>query len=296
MTDQKIAYLGLGVMGAGMTANLIRAGYEVTVWNRSPGPSKLLVDQGAKLAATPAEAADGADVVLYCLANDAAVEDVVFGDDGVLQGAHEGLVAVDMSTVRPATSERQAAAFRARGADFLDAPVFGSRGEAANAGLWIVVGGEREVYERVRPVLDVLSESTHYMGGTGKGASMKLVGNMIVTFQLQALGEAMVMAGKAGLSARDVLDVLHVVDFRSPLFDGVGASLLERDFSVSFALKHLYKDANLIAGFAEELRSPAPAAAVIRETIKTALNHGWGEENASAMIKALELQGNTEIR
>jgi 3-hydroxyisobutyrate dehydrogenase-like beta-hydroxyacid dehydrogenase len=296
MTDQKIAYLGLGVMGAGMTANLIRAGYEVTVWNRSPGPSKLLVDQGAKLAATPAEAADGADVVLYCLANDAAVEDVVFGDDGVLPGAHEGLVAVDMSTVRPATSERQAAAFRARGADFLDAPVFGSRGEAANAGLWIVVGGEREVYERVRPVLDVLSESTHYMGGTGKGASMKLVGNMIVTFQLQALGEAMVMAGKAGLSARDVLDVLHVVDFRSPLFDGVGASLLERDFSVSFALKHLYKDANLIAGFAEELRSPAPAAAVIRETIKTALNHGWGEENASAMIKALELQGNTEIR
>jgi 3-hydroxyisobutyrate dehydrogenase-like beta-hydroxyacid dehydrogenase len=296
MTDQKIAYLGLGVMGAGMTANLIRAGYEVTVWNRSPGPTKQLVDQGAKLAATPAEAADGADVILYCLANDAAVEDVVFGADGVLQGAHEGLVAVDMSTVKPATSERQAAAFRARGADFLDAPVFGSRGEAANAGLWIVVGGERSVYERVRPVLDVLSESTHYMGGTGKGASMKLVGNMIVTFQLQALGEALVMASKAGLSARDVLDVLHLVDFRSPLFDGVGASLLERDFSVSFALKHLYKDASLIAGFAEELRSPAPAAAVIRETIKTALNQGWGEENASAMIKALELQGNTEIR
>lgn len=295
MEQPRIAYLGLGIMGRGMVGNLLAAGYPVTVWNRTAGPVAEFAARGATVAASPREAVADADVIMYCLSNDAAVEAVVFGGDGVLAGVRPGQVALDMSTVYPSLSEREAAAYRAAGAEFLDAPVFGSKGEAAAGGLWIVVGGEREAFERVRPILEVLSETTHYMGGTGKGTAMKLVGNLVVAAQLEALGEAMVLASKAGLDPNDVLGVLHVTDFRSPIFDGVGASLLRRDFSPAFALKHMYKDANLIARFAEELVSPAPAAAVIREVIKGAVNHGWGEENASAMIKMLEVWGKRSV-
>lgn len=288
MSTRKIAYLGLGIMGRGMVSNLLKAGHDVTVWNRTPERAADAVAAGAKRADTPAAAVAGAELVLYCLADDAAVEAAVFGEDGVLAGVRDGQVAVDMSTVHPDTSRRQAEAYGAKGVGFVDAPVFGSKNEAANAGLWIVAGGERAAFERVREVLELLGESVHYMGASGQGAAMKLVGNLVVASQLEALGEALVLAVKAGLDPKDVLGVLKVTDFRSPIFDGVGQALVRRDFSTSFALKHLLKDTNLISRFAAELKAPTPGAAAARETVKSAMNHGWDEENASAMIKALE--------
>jgi len=291
-----IAFLGLGIMGQGMVSNLLKAGYPVVIWNRSPEKCDPFVARGAQIAHTPKEAAQAAEVILYCLADDAAVEQVVFGPSGLLEGVRAGQIAVNMTTQTPALSLREAAAYQARGVHFLDAPVFGSKNEAAQAGLWIVVGGEREVLERVRPVLQTLSATIHYMGGHGKGTSMKLVGNLIVASQLHALGEAMVLATKAGLNPSDVLDVLRVTDFRSPIFEGVGAALIARNFETYFALKLMLKDANLIAHFAERLNVPVPASAAIRETIKAAVNHGWGEENASALIKALERQAGVEVK
>jgi 3-hydroxyisobutyrate dehydrogenase-like beta-hydroxyacid dehydrogenase len=293
---KKLAYLGLGVMGSGMAGQLLEAGYPVTVWNRTPEKARPLVEQGATQAGTPAEAVADAEVILYCLANDDAVEDVVYGEEGILKGVHRGQIAVDMSTVYPETSRRESKAYAEKEIDFLDAPVFGSRGEAKSGGLWIVVGGERDVLESVRPILEPLSATLHYMGGTGMGTSMKLVGNLIVALQLEALGESMVLATKAGLNPTDVLDVLHVTDFRSPIFDGVGPSLVERDFSTDFALRHMLKDANLIAQLAEELRVPVPAGAVVRELLKAAVNEGWGDENASALIKELERMADTTVK
>lgn len=125
---------------------------------------------------------------------------------------------------------------------------------------------------------------------------MKLVGNLVVAFQLEALGEAMILATKAGLDPQDVLGVLHVTDFKSPIFDGVGNALIERDFSTHFALKLMLKDANLISSFAQDLNSPTPAMAVIREVIKGAVNKGWGELNASALIQNLEDQAGVEVK
>jgi 3-hydroxyisobutyrate dehydrogenase-like beta-hydroxyacid dehydrogenase len=292
---ERIAYLGLGIMGSGMAANLLQAGYPVTVWNRSPDAGKPLVEKGATQAETPAQAIQNVDVILYCLANDQAVEEVVFGRDGVLSNVRSGQVAIDMSTVHPETSHRQATAYAERQVEFLDAPVFGSKNESAAGGLWIVVGGKREVFDRVQPILEPMSETVHYMGDTGKGATMKLVGNSIVATQIQALGEAMVLATKGGLNPKDVLSVLHVVDFRSPIFDGVGKMLIDRDFTPSFALKHMLKDSNLIARLAQDLNSPTPAAVAVRETIKAAVNQGWGEENASAFIKMLELEAGVAV-
>jgi 3-hydroxyisobutyrate dehydrogenase-like beta-hydroxyacid dehydrogenase len=292
----KIAYIGLGIMGSGMASNLLKAGYSVTVWNRTSQRCAPLVEQGATQADTPAQAAAAADIVMYCLSNEAAIEDTVFGADGILSGVHQGQIAIDMSTVHPNTSDLEAMAYAEKGVEFLDAPVFGSKNESAAGGLWIVVGGKKEVFEKVKPILEPLSETIHYMGETGKGATMKLVGNSIVATQIQALGEGMILATKAGLNPQDVLDVLHVTDFRSPIFDGIGKMLIERDFSTSFALKWMLKDANLIAQLAEDLNSPIGAIAIARETIKAAVNQGWGEENASALIKALEMQAGTTVK
>ncbi|GAX39755.1 putative 2-hydroxy-3-oxopropionate reductase [Tolypothrix sp. NIES-4075] len=292
---KRIAYLGLGIMGSGMATNLLKAGYDLSVWNRNPESCKPLVEQGATQAQTPAKAVENADVIMYSLANDNAVEEVVFGEDGILSKVLSPQIAIDMSTVHPDTSRREAAAYAEKQVEFLDAPVFGSKNESAAGGLWIVVGGKRDVFEKVKPILEPLSETIHYLGETGKGAAMKLIGNSIVATQIEALGEAMILATKAGLNPKDVLDVLHVVDFRSPIFDGMGKMLIERDFTPNFALKHMLKDANLIARFAQDLNSPTPAAALVRETIKTAVNQGWGEENASALIKALELEAGVTV-
>ena len=293
---EKIAYLGLGIMGQGMAANLLKAGYPVTVWNRTAARCEPLVAQGATQAGSPAEAVAGADVVMYCVSDDAAVEALVFGKEGVLAGVKAGQIVIDLTTIHPDTTRKEAAAYAEKGVKFLDAPVFGSKNEAAGGGLWIVAGGDRALFDQVKPILEVLSETTHYMGGTAMGTSMKLVGNLVVASQLEALGEAMILATKAGLNPDDVLGVLHVTDFKSPIFDGVGSALVERDFSTHFALKLMLKDANLIARFAQELNSPIPAAAVIREVIKGAVNKGWGELNASAFIQNLEEQAGVQVK
>jgi len=255
-----------------------------------------LVEQGAKQAGTPAAAVAGADLIMYCLSDDAAVEDLLFGAGALVAAVQPGQIAVDMTTVHPDTSRKSAAAYAAKGVRFLDAPVFGSKNEAAGGGLWIVVGGDKDLYDEVKPVLEVLSETTHYMGGTAQGSSMKLVGNLVVAAQLEALGEAMVLATKAGLDPVDVLGVLHVTDFKSPIFDGVGNALINRDFETFFALKLMLKDANLIARFAQDLNVPTPAAAAIRENIKAAVNKGWGEQNASALIRNLEEQAGVVVK
>jgi 3-hydroxyisobutyrate dehydrogenase-like beta-hydroxyacid dehydrogenase len=293
---KKIAYLGMGTMGRGMAANLLKAGHQVTVWNRSPERCADLVARGAKQAATPAEAAAGAELVMYCLSEDAAVEDLVWGAGELISAIQPGQIVVDMTTLHPSVSRREAAAFAAKGARFLDAPVFGSKNEAAGGGLWIVVGGDKALYEEVKPILAVLSETTHYMGENGQGTSMKLVGNLCVAAEIQALGEAMVLATKAGLNPVDVLGVLHVTDFKTPIFDGVGNALINRDFETHFALKLMLKDANLIARFAQDLNVPTPAAAAIRENIKAAVNKGWGDQNASAMIRNLEDQAGVIVQ
>jgi 3-hydroxyisobutyrate dehydrogenase-like beta-hydroxyacid dehydrogenase len=282
-------------MGGGIAGTLLKAGYTLTVWSRHPDQGNALVRQGAKAAPNIAAAVNDAEVVMYSLSDDRAVDEVVFGQGGVLPSVRRGQIVLDNTTVHPETSRRQAEAYAEKGVEFLDVPVFGSRNEAAGGGLWVLAGGKRDVFDRVRPILDAMGATVHYMGESGKGSAMKLVGNLIVASQLQALGEAMVLATKAGLNPQDVLGVLAVTDFRSPILSGVGAALVKRDFTTNFALKHMLKDANLIDRLAQDLNSPIPAVAAVRETIKSAVNQGWGEENASAMIKALEQQGNVQV-
>jgi len=290
-----ISYLGLGTMGSGMASNLLKAGYQLTVWNRSIEKCKPFARKGARVADTPADAARDVDLVIYMLSNDQAVEEVVFGAKGILGGIKEGQIAMDMSTVLPAMSLREQEAYAKRGVDFLDAPVFGSKQEAADAKLWIMAAGNKAIFEKVKPVLEKLGQAVHYFGKNGNAVAMKLVGNLMVALELEALSEGLVLARKAGLDLNTVLEVVKVADFRSPLLVGNGQNILKRDFSTSFALKLMLKDAGLIEKFGESLQSPIPALRVVEKNLASAVDLGFGTENASALIKALEKEAGVEV-
>src|SRR5437660_4950505 len=291
-----ISYLGLGTMGSGMASNLLKAGYEVTVWNRSAEKCEPFARKGARVADTPADAARDVDLVIYMLSNDQAVEEVVFGSKGILSGIKEGQVAMDMSTVLPAMSSREQEAYAKRGVDFLDAPVFGSKQESADAKLWIMAAGNKAIFEKVKPVLAKLGQTVHDFGKNGNAAAMKLVGNLIVAWELEALSEGLVLARKAGLDLSTVMEVVKVADFRSPLLVSNGQNILKRDFSTSFALKLMLKDAGLIEKFAGNLLSPMSGLRVVEKTLKSAVALGFEKENASAVIKALEKEAGVEVK
>src|SRR6266481_4988830 len=290
-----ISFLGVGTMGAGMVSNLLKAGYNLTVWNRSADKCKPFARKGARLAESPADAVRDADLFIYMLSNDQAVEEVVFGANGILSGINEGQIAMNMSTVLPATSLREQQAYSKRGVDFLDAPVFGSKNESANAELWIMAAGKKHTFEKVKPVLQHLGQTIHYFGKNGNATAMKLVGNLIVALEMEALAEGLVLAQKAGLDLNTVMEVVKVADFRSPLLVSNGQNILKRDFSPSFALKLMLKDAGLIEKFGESLQSPIPALRVVEKNLASAVDLGFATENASALIKALEKEAGVEV-
>ena len=291
----KIAYLGMGTMGSGMAANLTKAGHEVSAWNRTPKTSPVLQDAELRVTTDLATALEGAEVVMYCLSDDAAVYDLVFGSHNLLEHVPAGAVIIDLSTIDPETSNRERAAFEAKGHAFLDAPVFGTKGEAEGAGLWIVVGGPKDVFDSALPLFQAISETVHYMGEGGKGTSMKLVGNLLVASQLQALGEALTLAKKAGLNLADVQEVLDVADFRTPIYYGVGRGAQAGDYTVNFALKLMLKDAKLIQDFAGRLGSPVPTAATAQKYIEESIKDGHGDLNASALILAIAKEAGVNL-
>src|SRR5712675_3147545 len=276
---KKISYLGLGTMGSGMVSNLLKAGYELTVWNRGVERNKPFARKGARVADTPANAVRDVELAMYSLSDDQAVEEVVFGAKGILSGIKQGQIAMDMSTVLPATSLREQEAYAKRGVDFIDAPVFGSKNESADAKLWIMAAGNKAIFEKVKPVLEHLGQTVHYFGKNGNAAAMKLVGNLIVALEMEALAEGLVLAQKAGLDLNTVMEVVKVADFRSPLLVSNGRNILKRDFSTSFALTLMLKDAGLIQKFAGSLQSPITALRLVEKNLASAVALGFGKEN-----------------
>lgn len=290
-----IAFIGLGTMGLGMVKNLLAANHIVTVWNRSAAPIAEAVEAGASAASSIAQAVQGADFVMYCLSDDSAVRAVVLGEDGLAAVVDARSIVIDLSTISPEASAAEREAFEAKGVRFLDAPVFGSRGEANAGGLWIVAGGDTTVFAEAQSVLEPISETAHLLGPGGSGVRMKLVGNLVVASQLLALGESLTLAAKSGLDLNKVLEVLKVTDFRSPIFDGVGPAVLADDYSPSFALKLMQKDIRLIEAHAGVVGAPVPTVAAAARYVDAAVDAGWSDQNASALIKALAVEAGVSL-
>ena len=285
----KVAIIGTGVMGTGVGLTLLAKGHEVHCYNRNPANASELVAGGAKLFATPAEAAAAASHVIILVWNEAALHAAVDGPDGLCEHAKPGQVYIDMSTQLPDTSRAVAAQFAAKGAMFIDAPVHGTRGEAHSGGLWIMVGADQKAWDAALPVLTLIGATVHHMGPIGSGAAAKLCGNHLVSLILASLGESLAMAKKSGLDCRELLKLWGESDFRSPIVEGAGRSMIDGDFAVSFHLRTMVKDTELIRNYSESIGVPVMISNTVHELNKTAQNLGWGELNATAIFKVFEL-------
>ena len=291
----KVSFIGFGIMGSGMVSNLVKAGHDVTVWNRSASKYGEIEKVGAKTVSDPTDLLPGADFLMYCLADDAAVNAIFLSGPSLASKVEKGTIVIDLSTIDPETSAIERKIYEYRGISFLDAPVFGTKGEARDGGLWIVIGGSKDVFNQSLKVLEPISESLHYMGEGGNGTKMKLVGNLLVASQIVSIGEALSLAKKAGLNLTTVLEVAAVADFKTPIYAGVGAGVIKGDYEVNFPLKLMLKDAKLIQAFANRLDSPVSIAVTTEELAKEGVNAGMGELNASAIVKVISNRAGVDL-
>jgi 3-hydroxyisobutyrate dehydrogenase len=292
---QKIAFLGLGVMGTGMATRLLSAGFPVTVWNRNAARAEPLREKGAAIASSPREAAAGADVVIAMVADDSASRGVWTGQDGALAGLRDGGVAIECSTLSPAWVTELAGLADARGASFLDAPVTGSKPQAASGEVLFLVGGDPAALASVRDVLRPMSRDVVHMGAVGSGARMKLVNNFMSAVQAVALGEALAFSHECGLDPVGAMHVLANGAPGSPLVKTVGARMLARDYGVNFFLRLMRKDISYASEEARrhgvELRTAAAALARFDEAIAA----GWADADFAAVAEAIAGRTREEI-
>jgi 3-hydroxyisobutyrate dehydrogenase len=239
---QTVAFLGLGVMGSGMAARLVEAGFAVVAWNRSAARAEPLQRKGATVAASPSEAAARADVIISMVADDAASREVWLGANGALLAARPGTIAIECSTVSPAWVRELADSVAARGGALLDAPVLGSRPQAAQGQMVFLVGGDASTLERVRSILEPMSRAIVHLGPSGSGARMKLVNNFMAGVQAANLAEAIAMVEASGLDRDAAFSVLSNGAPGSPLVKTVGPRMLTRDYDVNFMLSLMRKD------------------------------------------------------
>jgi 3-hydroxyisobutyrate dehydrogenase-like beta-hydroxyacid dehydrogenase len=263
----QIGFIGLGQMGAAIAANLVRAGHDVAVWNRSVAKAEPLVQSGASLMATPKAAAANRAVVFTMLADDAALAAVLDGDDGLMAGLSADAVHVSMSTIAVASAERIAATHRARGQRFLCAPVFGRPAAAAAGKLFVAAAGDPADLKTVTPPLEAISQRVFYLGATPSSASLvKLCGNFMILAAIEALGEAMALAEKGGVAKQQLLEVLTGTLFDSPVYRTYGEILIEGRFKpAGFAAPLGLKDMRLVGQSAETLRVPMPLLSLLRD-------------------------------
>jgi 3-hydroxyisobutyrate dehydrogenase len=283
-------------MGGRMSRRLLAAGYRLAVYDTDRGLVEALVAEGAAAAASPAEAAGDADLVILSLPTPAIVEVVVTGEDGVLAGARPGTTVIDMSTGDPGTARRVEAACRASGVNFLDAPV--SRGVvgAENGTLVIMVGGDAEVLGAARPVLSVLGSDIIHVGGPGSGQVAKLCNNMLAAINMQALGEVLVTGVKAGVDLGVLVEVLSAGTGSSwGLTHHLPATILAGDEGTRFALELMHKDVWLFMRTAEEQGLSTPLAATAAQTLRMAKSEGYGPRDFSAIISYFERLANTRL-
>ena len=289
---KRVGFVGLVLMGAPMAANVARAGYPLTVYNRSPEKTASLGELGARSAATPRDVAAASDVVITMLTDAAAVEQVLRGEEGLLAGGRSGSVLIDMSTVSPDQSRSMAIEIEVRGWRKLEAPVYGSTGPAREGALGIMVGGDPALFEEQRDLLQSMGKSIFYMGRMGAGAATKLAFNLMVASQFQSLAEAMALAGNAGVDLSKLSEVIQATAVSSDLIRRKIANILGDNYAPAFPLKHMHKDLGLMLETGHALGVPLPATGAIHESFTAARSRGYGDLDAIAVYCLLaELSG-----
>jgi 3-hydroxyisobutyrate dehydrogenase len=285
---QTVALLGLGVMGSGMAQNLLKAGFPLSVYNRTPAKAEALAAKGARVAPTPKAAAGEAEVIVCMVGDDAASRAIWLGEEGALAGAKPGSILVESSTLSLDWVRELAQLAAQRGLAFLDSPVTGSK-DAAEAGeLRLLVGGDAAVLERARGVLEAVSRRIDHFGPTGSGALVKLINNLMGSVQAVVLAEGLVLAERAGLDMEQVVGLIINGAPGSPLVKGKAARMAHRDYDdTQFALKWMHKDATYALRAADEFGVPMPTLASAREVYRIARGLGLDDADFAAVAEAL---------
>ena len=289
MPAERIGFLGLGIMGSRMAANLVGAGYSLSVWTHTPGKAeRWAAEHGAEPFGRPAEVARNSEIVLSMVVDGAQVASVLLGEHGAIEGARPGTLCVDCSTIGPAETRAIGAALKERDLDMLDAPVTGSSPRAQAGTLTIMVGGEERAFERARAVLEAMGELVVHVGPLGQGEMVKLINNSLGAANAAALAEALVLASSAGIDLDALTKVVGAGSGASAQLELKAGPMREHDYTTLFKAEHMLKDVRLCLEEAQRAGVPFPSAAHARDVLAATVGRGRGEEDYASMVEAIE--------
>jgi 3-hydroxyisobutyrate dehydrogenase len=294
--NRRVAFLGLGIMGSRMAANLVEAGFELTVWNRTASKAKRFCDEHrAASAATPAAAASDSDFVVTMVVDGPQVEQILLGENGAARTAREGTLCIDCSTIGPTFTRSIGQALAERGIRMVDAPVTGSSPRAQDGTLTIMAGGEAEDFERSGPLLQAMGEVIVYAGPLGNGQMVKLINNAVAAANAAVLGQALVLAARAEVDLDALIAVMRAGSGSSTMLELKAGPMREHDYTTLFKLDHMLKDVRLCLDEGQAVGAPFPFAALTREILTAATGLGHGDDDFAALIEVLEASAGTKL-
>ncbi len=296
MPETRVGFIGLGIMGKPMAKNLSKAGFPLTVYNRTRKRAEELAALGAQLADSPRAAAANSDIVITIVTDSPDVRAVILGERGVIEGIRPGSIVIDMSTISPEVTREIADALRAKQVQMLDAPVSGGEKGAIEGTLSIMVGGEADALERARPVLSAMGKTITYIGPNGMGQVCKLANQIAVGLHNLSISEALVFAMKAGADPSQVLQAIQGGAGSSWAFQNLAPKILRRDFSPGFMVKLQQKDLRLVLEAADKLHLPLPGTALAHQLYQAVETRGLGDEGNHALVKALEALAGIQVK
>ena len=286
---ERVGWIGLGIMGSRQAANVRRAGFELTVYNRTRETAEAWArEHGATVAESPADVAGSSDVVFSMVVDGAQVEKVLLGESGAVEGAHEGLLCVDMSTIAPSDTRRIGAALREHGVRFVDAPVTGSAPKAADGTLTIMAGGEAADFERAKPMFDAMGELIVHAGPLGHGEMIKLINNAVAAANASTVAQALLVGAATGVDLDALERVMGAGAGGSAMLALKAGPMREHDYTTLFKLEHMLKDVRLCLEAGQGAGVPFPAAASAREVLTAGMGRGLGDADFAALVEVLE--------
>ena len=294
---QRVGFIGIGLMGSQMSRKILEAGYPLTVWNRKKEKGGTLISAGAKWADSPKAVAQVSEVVITMVTDSSASEEVICGKDGVLEGAHPGMVLIDMGSIAPEMSRSIAQRANAKGIPMLDAPVTGNPKVAAEGKLGIMVGGPKQAFEACLPIFSKMGIKIIHVGEeNGKGTTLKLINNLIMGVAIEAVAEALVLAVKAEIDPRKVLEITSVGGARTGAMETRGSRMIQHDFSPHFSANNMHKDLSGALKLAEEVGVSLPATSISREMLRAAKSQGKGDMDSCVVMTVIEALANTTVQ
>ncbi len=290
-----IGFIGLGIMGQGMARNLLRAGFPLSVWNRTSAKAEALAAEGARMAASPAAAAASSEIIVICVSDTPDVEAVLFGPDGVNEGARPGSMVIDCSTISPAATRQMAAKLAVHSIRHLDAPVSGGSEGAAKGTLSIMVGGAAEDFDHAQPILQAMGKQITHVGAHGAGQTVKLMNQILVVGNALAMSEAFLFGQASGVDLIAALEAVRAGAAGSWMLSFRGPQILARDWRPGFTIDLQQKDLRLVLEAADQAGVPLPATSLIFQFYRTLQAQGLGGEGNHALVKALEHLAGLEV-